>query len=180
MLGDAQLDSRGRRLWPPSPEALSAPTPVTLMTLIQQLRRPPSLGSCPSAAAATRAFSRGAPGLLLHEGVDSVICLRGQRAGTGCRTGFYAPSARGCSPTGPPQILYNPKRPLHVRAVYVCTRASVNSSRNMHFGTRCVTSHTSLASRPCFNLTWQPCPPRKVGVEAQIPPVLRAPCILLL
>lgn len=34
---------------------------------------------------------------------------------------FYTPSARGRSPTGLPQILYNPpKRPLRVCAVYVC------------------------------------------------------------
>lgn len=79
--------------------------------------------------------------------------MRGQREGAGCGTGFLHPKCMGLLIHRAASDFVQPsKRPLRVGAMYVCVRASVNSSRNMHFGTRLVTSPTSFALKPCFNL----------------------------
>ena len=75
--------------------------------------------------------------------VDGINLREGWRAETGCWAGWLHPKCTGHSPTGPPQILYTPKASsLCVCSMCVCERVSVNSLRNIHFGTRLVTSHT--------------------------------------
>lgn len=75
--------------------------------------------------------------------VDGVNLREGWKAETGCWTGLLHPKCTGHSPTGPPPILYTLKAScVCVRAVCVCERVSVNALRNIHFGTRLVTSHT--------------------------------------
>lgn len=163
MLGDSQLDPRGRGLWPHSPEGPPVqavpPVPSDCHDSFCSNTRPPSLGPRASTSCCCdwRAFSpRRVPSALsCTKEWTALSCVGDQREGTGCDLAFYSPSAWGCLPTGQPQILYNPRSVLGVDMLYTCAckrRASVNSSRNMHFGTRLVTSHTSLALRPCFHL----------------------------
>lgn len=106
----------------------------------------------PPAAAATREHppTLGPQCFLLHKRVDSVPPREGWREGTG---GDWLQCAGSLAHRAASDFV----QPRSVLCVCVpclcaCKRASVDSPRNMHFGTRLVTSHTSFSLRPCFNL----------------------------
>lgn len=83
----------------------------------------------------------GPQGFLLLKRVDSVNLHEGPESRDRLWDWLCTPQVHGVArPQGSLRFCTTQKRPLRVRAIYVCVQASVNSSRNMHFGTRLVTS----------------------------------------
>lgn len=85
----------------------------------------------PPAAASTREHPAhvGSPVLSPAQEWTVLTCMRGQREGTGYGVGFLYPKCMGSlAHRAASDFVQPPKRPLRVRAVYVCVRASVNSS----------------------------------------------------
>lgn len=173
VLGDSDLDLRGHGLtvlrappmWGPPTDPQPSSCPPFCSTTSGGLGRSPDCTPClpahpawarvcPPAAAATREHPAhvGSPGLSPAQRVDGDPRVRAEgRDGLG--TGSFHPSTWGRSPTGLPQILYTRSvLCVCVLCLCACKRASVDSPRNMHFGTRLVTSHTSFSLRPCFHL----------------------------
>ena len=171
VLGDSELDSRGhgrgltvQRAPPVRGSACRCPatpmTPVLQHHLtgprwVPRLYNPSSL---PGPSSVHQLLLRpesirptlGPQCFLLHKRVDSVPPREGWREGTG---GDWLQCAGSLAHRAASDFV----QPRSVLCVCVpclcaCKRASVDSPRNMHFGTRLVTSHTSFSLRPCFNL----------------------------
>ena len=121
---------------PACPPAQPGPASVHQLLLRQESTRP----------------TLGPQGFLLHKEWTATP-VWGPEGQDRLGTGSFHPSAWGRSPTGLPQILYTRSiLCVCVPCLCACKWASVDYPRNMHFGTRLVTSHTSFSLRPGFHL----------------------------
>lgn len=93
----------------------------------------------------------GSPGLLPAQRVDANSMLRARGTRQARDLALFTP-AWGRRPQGCLRFC-TPKASSACAAVSVCvqTSGSVDYPRNMHFGTRLVTSYTSSSLRPCFH-----------------------------
>lgn len=141
-------DSHDTHSSAPPRRAVAGPQTVHPTLPLWALVRPPTAASIREHPAHV-----GSPVLPPGQEWTEFTCMRGQREGTDYGVGFLYPKCTGSLAHRAASDFVQPPQASSACVCRVRVRVSVNSSRNMHFGTRRVTSHPSFALRPCFHLT---------------------------